>query len=1368
MRRCVLPLVASSLALIVVAGCGGNGSTSTSKPSTPTPPPVVTPANNPVPTVNAISPANVLAGSPALTVTFTGTGYISATAVTLNGASLQTNYVSATSLQATVPAAALAGGQVAEFVLSNPSPGGGSSAAAKFSIMSPTPMVTGVSPRSVPQGLDALITVSGSGFEANSVVLYNGSARPTTFVDGSTLRVALTANDLRTFGSGEISVNNPGPGGSTSTPTQLVVAASTPTILGLSPSSLTVNTSSNIPLNFYLYGSGFAANATVQANGTFLPVTAQNGTNITASLAPSFFAAPGSIQIVVSNPGTPVVQSNVATMTVVAPTASLSISPDSAPAGSPDTTITLRGSGFTANSVVKWNDIALATTFGTSSQITAVIPASLISGFTQATIQVSTPGATTPLPPQTFTTYLPLPTNDIVYNRMDGLIYASVPGSVGGDLGNTIAAIDPNSGAIVRTIFVGSEPTRIALSSDGKQLFVGLNGAGAVRQVDLTTGTAGTQFSLGGGTGFYNPPNIAADLAVLPGQPNAVAVYSNAGVVTVYDSGVARPNKSSGLNVYFNSNYGSLSFGNDASTLYLNSQSPGTTLYALTIDSTGVTAARNLGTGAGGNTVQAIQYDNNRVYAANGSVLDAATGNQLGQFSMASSSSSTGVTPASGAVVSESALGRAWVLPSSYNANNYVNQIIAFDEATFNPIGSQPITGLAPAPFPNVSDMIRWGQNGLAFHTATQLYVVKTQLVKDLSTSPADLSVSITAAATAATGTVSSYTVRVANQGQNSASGVVLTTVLPSNVIGGTFTASQGSCSGSGVLYCDFGNLANGSSATLTFSFTPTTAGPLTFTSYTNSVSFDPTASNNQANASITVTGSDFNASPAVTQISPAMVQAGSPATTLTVAGTGFTSGSSIQWNGQALPTKFISAGQMTATVDSTLMQQIGWAQISVTSPAPGGGQSAALPLHIYKLLSVPANIISFDPFTRKIYAVLPSTSTPISGNSIVPIDPFTTNVGSPIQVGSEPNLLSETSDGTYLYIGLSGAKSLGRFNLLNQTLEATIPITYNSPYGGSNNPVNAAAVSIATLPGSDSTLAVEVGGTGIFDITGSTGTFRTKFAGNGDHAVFADPTHLYTYDSATSGAQFYRYTIDSNGATNVDGTTLSGMGGYGGRIVVDRGLVFGGAGGIIDPSTTPPSQIAVLPLGNAPYYTTYGGGVIPYQAESKAFVFGVTTSGVGGSFLQRFDTQQFTLDEKIQLPAGATSASTGVRFGQDGLAYIIPGATSTQTPQIFLLKGPFVLPAEAVANSAPTLSGISQTSIPVGSGNLYLTVTGTGFLPGASVVWNGLQRTTTYTNDTHLQVAIPAADLAAAQTNSVTVQNPGSGDSNAVSVQVQ
>jgi trimeric autotransporter adhesin len=1359
-RRSVLLLVGSTLTLSLLLGCGGSSSPS---PNNSAPPPVA-PANNPAPTIRSVSPTGVLAGSSAQTLTVTGTGFISSTAATLSGAALQTTYVNATSLQVAVPASALAAGQVANLVLSNPPPGGGTSDPSSFSIMSPTPAVTGLSPASTPQGVPATITVNGTGFEANSVVMYNGGARPTTFINGTTLQVSLTAADLQSFGSGQISVNNPGPGGSNTTPTELVIAATVPTILSVSPSGVVVNTSSNVPTSISISGSGFAANATVQANGTFVPVTSQNGTNITVSLPSTFFAAAGSIQLVVSNPGTPVVQSNAATVSVVTPTLSFSVSPNYATAGSPDTQITVSGSGFFADSVVKWNNTALATTYVSAKQLTAIIPASFLSGFAQASIQVSTPespGQT--LPPQAFTTFLTLPINDIVYNAVDGLIYASIAGSGGEGLGNTIAGIDPTSGVIIKTIFVGSEPTRMALSSDGTQLFVGLNGAGAVRQVNLTTATAGVQFSLGGGPGVYNPPYTAEGLAVLPGQPNSVAVYGSNGIVTIFDSGVARAKTSTGLSVYFDQNSGSLSFGSSASALYLNSQSTSANLYALTIDATGVTGATLLGNG-GGNS---IQYDNNRLYISSGVVLSASSGSQLGQFSTASTSGNPSTPVAAvGPVVSDSTLGRAWVVNS--------NQILAFDETTFNPTGSIPVTGVGSYPsssFNNVpADLIRWGQNGLAFHTASQLYVLQSPIVKDISTSPADLSVSVQAPAIATTGTAFSYTVQVANLGQSSAAGVTLTTVLPASVVGGTYSSSQGTCSGDGVLYCSLGAIANGGSASVTISITPTVAGSLTMTGFASSVSFDPVSSNNQANASTTVTGNVFNATPNVTQISPSLIQAGSSTTTLTVDGTGFASGSSILWNGQPLPTTFVSAGQMTATVDSSLIQNLGWAQVSVTTPTPGGGQSSGLPLHIYQLLNVPANVISFDPFTRRIYAALPSTSTTITGNSLVAIDPATGSIGTPIQVGSEPNLLSETSDGNYFFIGLSGAKSLGRFNLLSQTMDVTVPIV-STAFGSSGD---VAATSIAAVPGTDSSVAVEFNsfdGIGIYDISGSTGAFRSNISQpySGDNPVFTDATHFYAYDSSTTGAEFYRYSVGPTGVTLIDGTTLNGFGGFGGKLAVDGGLVFGSSGGIVNPSTTPPSQVAVLPLGNGTSSTSLsGGGVIPYQAESKAFVIGVNTAGTAAYYLERFDTQHFTQEQQIQLPGNSVSSLPGIRFGQDGLAYVVPNTATSNTPQIFLMRGPFVVPAEATTNPAPTLSSTGQATIAVGSSNLYLTVTGTGFLPGAVVLWNGSPRTTTFVDNAHLQVAIAAADLASAQTITLASQNPGSGNSNSLTITIQ
>ena len=642
--------------------------------------------------------------------------------------------------------------------------------------------------------------------------------------------------------------------------------------------------------------------------------------------------------------------------------------------------------------------------------------------------------------------------------------------------------------------------------------------------------------------------------------------------------------------------------------------------------------------------------------------------------------------------------------------------------------------------------------------------------MKDITSSPADLSVSIQAPATATTGTAFSYTVQVANLGQSSAAGVTLTTVLPASVIGGTYTASQGTCSGGGVLYCSFGAIANGGSASVTISVTPTVAGSLTMTGSLSSVSFDPVSSNNQSNAGTMVTGNAFNALPNLTQISPSFIQAGSSTTTLTVDGTGFTAGSSILWNGQALPATFVSAGQMTATVDSSLIQNLGWAQISVTTPharwrtvhrsAASYLPTAEYPCKRHQLRSIHAkDLCCAAKHLDQHHRQQSGRHRPCHGTA-----------GTPIQVGSEPNLLSETSDGNYLFIGLSGAKSLGRFNLLTQTMDVTVPIV-STAFGDSGD---VAASSIAAVPGTDSSVAIEFEsfyGIGIYDISGSTGAFRSNVSAaySGDNPVFTDATHFYAYDGDTTGAEFYRYSVNATGVTLIDGTTLDGFGGFGGTFAVDGGLVFGSGGGIINPGTTPPSQVAVLPLGNGTSSTSLvGGGVVPYQAESKAFIIGVNDAGTAAYYLERFDTQHFTQEQQIQLPGNFVSALPGIRFGQDGLAYVIPSRTTSNTPQIFLMRGPFVVPAEATSNPAPTLSSTNQTTIAVGSGNLYLTATGTGFLPGAVVLWNGSPRTTTFVDNAHLQVAVAAADLTSAQTITLTSQNPGSGSSNSLTVTIQ
>jgi uncharacterized protein (TIGR03437 family) len=83
-----------------------------------------------------------------------------------------------------------------------------------------------------------------------------------------------------------------------------------------------------------------------------------------------------------------------------------------------------------------------------------------------------------------------------------------------------------------------------------------------------------------------------------------------------------------------------------------------------------------------------------------------------------------------------------------------------------------------------------------------------------------------------------------------------------------------------------------------------------------------------------------------------------------------------------------------------------------------------------------------------------------------------------------------------------------------------------------------------------------------------------------------------------------------------------------------------------------------------------------------------------------------------------------------------------------------------------PTLSSLKPAAVAAGGPGFLLTVTGSGFVQGSVVRWNGSDRPTTLQTSTQLLAAISAGDVAVAGTAQVTVFNPApaGGLSNAVS----
>jgi uncharacterized protein (TIGR03437 family) len=101
------------------------------------------------------------------------------------------------------------------------------------------------------------------------------------------------------------------------------------------------------------------------------------------------------------------------------------------------------------------------------------------------------------------------------------------------------------------------------------------------------------------------------------------------------------------------------------------------------------------------------------------------------------------------------------------------------------------------------------------------------------------------------------------------------------------------------------------------------------------------------------------NPAPAITSLSPGATIAGSAGFTLTVNGTGFISGSVVQWNGGARTTSFVSATQLTAQIAAADVASVGTANVRVVNPAPGGGTSSAA---TFTISQTPTAQITIDP----------------------------------------------------------------------------------------------------------------------------------------------------------------------------------------------------------------------------------------------------------------------------------------------------------------------------------------------------------------------------------------------------------------------
>src|SRR6266511_910912 len=107
-------------------------------------------------------------------------------------------------------------------------------------------------------------------------------------------------------------------------------------------------------------------------------------------------------------------------------------------------------------------------------------------------------------------------------------------------------------------------------------------------------------------------------------------------------------------------------------------------------------------------------------------------------------------------------------------------------------------------------------------------------------------------------GTNVTYTMTITNNGPDIATDVELTDTLPGAVALVSATPSAGSCTGTSIIVCDLGSLANGASATVIIVVGPTAIGTLTNTASVSMAETDTNPSNNVERAQTAVTLADL------------------------------------------------------------------------------------------------------------------------------------------------------------------------------------------------------------------------------------------------------------------------------------------------------------------------------------------------------------------------------------------------------------------------------------------------------------------------------------------------------------------------------
>jgi hypothetical protein len=1033
-----------------------------------------------------------------------------------------------------------------------------------------------------------------------------------------------------------------------------------PTVSSLSPTSVTVG---GAAFTLTVNGTNFIASSTVQWNGSARSTTFVSSTQLQAQIAASDIASATAVAVTVSTPPPGGGISGSATFTADNPAPAISsLSPNSSPAGGAAFSLTVTGTNFVSSSLIQWNGSARATTFLSSTKLQAAISTADISaaGSASVTVSNSSPGGGTSSALSFMITQTP---------PAIAVLSPSSAVAAGASFTMTVTGTNFVSSSVVQ--WNGSARTTTFVSSTSLQAAISAADIAPAGLSKVTVSNPPANGGLSAPSTFFVGTSGAANFAVIIlNQPTQDIVYDP-------------------LNSVFY-----LSVTGTAST--------NANTIAVLDPATGKIKSTQA---AGSNpNVLAISDDSQFLYAG----IDGA--NKVQRFTLPGLATDIsyllGSAPSGGGLYSALDLQVAPGLPHttavtlavSGSSPSAQGGITIFDDATARPTIAK---GFGAGGGGGVLyDSLQWGAD------ASTLFAANNE---DTGFDLYTLSVDSSGVA------LSQDFQRVFNSFTNRIHFDAATNAVYADE-GHVLDPSSGLPNGN----YDLAGLMVPDAALNTSFFIPSSSfgtGSITIESF-DQTHFTPITTitipgitgtptrlirwgqnglafiTGGASGQVILVGGNFISpappvtltsppspasppipavhAPTIASLTPSSAAAGGAAFTMTVTGTGFVGFSTVQWNGSARTTTFISSTTLQAAVTAADLSVIETVGITVLNPASSGGASAASTFFVgssagtsaagagfaLRSLSQASRDIVFDPTHQEFFLSVPAVNA--TGNTISVLDLATMQFVGAEFAGSDPDVLAISDDNQFLYAGIDGSASVERFLLPSLSPDITYSLGSTSAFGPQF------ALDLAVAPGSPHTTAVSKGSFGvapsaqegitIFDDAAARTTIAAGGADLYDSIQWGPAaTALYAANNESTGFDFYSLLVSPTGVA-LSKDNAGAFASFSNKIHYDIGtnLIYSDDGHVIAPST-----------GSAVGTFNTAGLMVPDSMLNKAFF--LTGSGSPTITITSYDLKLFTLIDSITINNVTGKPLRLIRWGQNGLAFNTDGA------EIVLIAGNFV-----------------------------------------------------------------------------------------------